>query len=436
MSIVGKIPGVLNSYARSFVTALRFGFSRNNRNVRSVIALGSGNIIAFVLGTIGSLLAARFLGPAETGLYRFYTIPLTYLTFLHLGTFDGLSRQIPYFAGKGMQREVERLASAGGAWNLCLSVTLSTAFVLCSLYSLWRHDLFGTFGWLSQALFCWGVFYGGYLNTMCRMIHQFTLVARNQVVQMLSNFAIVFTLPVLQFYGLCARSAIPAVISTWMYHRDRPMQVSYRFDIKAIRDLVRIGLPFSFWGNLESSLWLATESALVLYFGGKAVLGLFVVAVALREGLSVLPLAVHQVLAPHFIESFARDGNLSKIKARTMLLSVGVTALMVIIVLIIAALLDSFVPLLIPKYVAGIGLMKLCLWFAVIVAANIPVVTLFATGRAWLYGAGVLVGFAVFLLCAYLLTPLLGAVIAVVAGSLLGRIARFVTAYVEIAYLK
>src|SRR5512137_1220876 len=134
---------------------IRARISKSRETIRSVIALLSSNVTASVLAAIGGLLVARFLGPEETGAFRVYTIPLTYLVFLHLGTWDGLWRQIPYYVGKEMPEKVDALASAAGAFNLLMSIVVSFGFVCCAAYSLAHHDLYGVFGWLSQAFFCW-----------------------------------------------------------------------------------------------------------------------------------------------------------------------------------------------------------------------------------------------------------------------------------------
>ena len=114
----------------------------------------------------------------------------------------------------------------------------------------------------------------------------------------------------------------------------------------------------------------------------------------------------------------------------------SMVCLLAIVALVGMVLLERLVPLCIPKYNAGIPLMKLCLWFTVVAAANTPVYALYAEGRAWLYGSGVLVGLAVFTLCSYLMVPLCGGMIAVAAGSLLGRTARAATGCLEIALLR
>jgi len=107
------------------LTAIETKVVRNKPAIRSVAALFSSNITSSFLGSLGGLLAANFVGPQETGAFRFYMIPLMYLTFLHLGTFDGLWRQIPYYAGKNSPEKIDELASSGGAWNLYLSIVVS-----------------------------------------------------------------------------------------------------------------------------------------------------------------------------------------------------------------------------------------------------------------------------------------------------------------------
>ena len=311
---------------RNLLGNLQLNFSSNRRVLGSVAALFTGNFTAAVLGALGSLLAARFIGPAETGLFRSFTIPIMYLTFLHLGTFDGLSRQIPYYIGKGMQRESERLALAGGAWNLTISSIVTGWFLFLAAQALVHRQYDRSLGWFSQAVFCWSVYYGGYLSATYRSVHRFVSVARIQTLQMSVSFLLVFLLPWLQFPGLCLRYATPAALAVWLYHRSRPFNKAYRIDIFALKDLVRVGLPFCFWGSLETSLWVATESALLLYLAGESTLGLFAVAVAVREGLSVLPLAIHQVLIPRLVESLARHNSMRRIAAKTMLATAAATA--------------------------------------------------------------------------------------------------------------
>jgi O-antigen/teichoic acid export membrane protein len=409
--------------------------TKNREIIKSIAALLSSNILSSVLTAISGLLVAYFLWPREVGLFRAFTIPLTYLMFLGLGTTDGLWRQIPYYVGKGMPERVNELASAAGAFMLLLSFTVSFGFLCCAVYSLVRHDIYGVFGWLSQAIVCWGVFYGSYLTSTYRTLNHFVTMARIEIAQTILNFGMVFLLPLLRFYGLCARMAVPAVLGLWLFHRERPLRVKYRLDIKALREVIKIGLPFSIWGSLYTSAWFATESALILSLDGVVALGLFSVAYAVRSALNSLPMVIWQVLTPRVVTSFAREGSIRKANARIIWVTAVLTGFMVIVAYACSFLLDIFVPLLIPKYVTGIPVMKVSLWFPVVQAAFLPMNTLFATGKQWVYGRSVIIGAIVFAVATWLLLPQIGGLLAVVTGSLLGRSVRTLVAYVDLYIL-
>lgn len=424
------------SILKNKIKYVRSSLTNNRQTIRSIMAVLSSNITATVLTAVSGLLVAYFLWPGEVGAFRAFTIPLTYLMFLNLGTNDGLWRQIPYYVGKGMPERVDALASSAGAFNLLMSAVVSFGFICCATYSLVRHDLYGVFGWLSQALCCWGVFYGSYLTATYRTLHHFVLLSRFQIIQTILNFVMVFLLPFLRFYGLCARMAVPAVLGLWLFHRERPLRVKYRLDIKAFKEVIKIGLPFGIWGALYSTAWVATESALILALDGVVALGLFSVAYALRSATIALPVAISQVLTPRLVMSFARNGSIHN-KAFAQIISVTTVIMLFMVIVAYAGsfLLDIFVPLLISKYIAGIPVMKVCLWFSVVQAAYLPINTLFAMGRPWLFGRGIIAGIIIFALATYLLLPMMGGLLAVTVGSLLGRAARTLAAYVDLYVL-
>jgi hypothetical protein len=399
------------------------------------MALIGSNMTSTMLVAIGGLIVARFLGPEVTGPFRAYTIPLTYLMFLDLGINDGLWRQIPYYVGKEMPERVDALASATGAFVLVVSGVFSFGFVCCATYSLLHQDFYGFSGWLSQAFCCWAVFYGSYLASTYRTLNHFVIMARIEVVQTLLAFGMVFLLPFLKFHGLCARVAFPSLLAVWLYHRNRPLKVAYRFNAKDFGEVIKTGFMFSVWGTLYTSAWFATESALILSLSGATSLGLFSVAYALRSAISALPRSVWQVLLPRVVTNLARDGSVRSANVRIAWVTAGLTGFMILLVCSGSLLLEIFVPYVIPKYVAGIPVMKVCLWFSVVEAAFLPMNILFATGRSWLYGRSVIAGIVVFALTTYLLLPAIGGLLAVAVGSLLGRAARTLAAYVDLVIL-
>jgi len=146
-------------------------------------------------------------------------------------------------------------------------------------------------------------------------------------------------------------------------------------------------------------------------------------------------MSISQVLTPRVVTALARDGSVRNANARIAWVTAGLTGFMIILAFAGSFLLEVFVPHFIPKYVDGIPVMKVCLWFPVVQAAFLPINTLFATGRPWLYGRSVIAGMVVFPLTTYLLYPAMGGLLAVAVGSLLGRAARTFAAYVDLVAL-
>lgn len=408
----------------------------NNRQVlKSIAALFGSSMTSSLLSAVGGFLIARFIGPGITGQFRAFTIPLTFLTFLHLGTFDGLWRQIPFYIGKEQPDKVSVLASAAGAWNRLISIIISCGFIGYAFFCWWHNDLVGFAGWLTQACVTWQVFYGGYLSATYRTINQFTFLARIQLIQALFNFSLVYITPFLAFYGLCLRAAGVSAIGVWLCQRQRPMRMPLKFDKPACKELLTIGLPFSILGSLYTSIWVASENALILALSGTTALGLFSVAIVLREGMNMLPQTVQQVFLPRVVERYSRTGGVHAGQKQLWLLTILITCLMALMAVIASYVLDIIVPIAIPKYIDGLPLFKICLWFSVVQAAGLPLNSLFANGDYWVYGRGIIIALFAFLVFLSILYPLIGGVLSVALGSLMGRAVRTILAYVEIYLL-
>lgn len=407
-------------------------FKKQQIIIKSIFALFVGNSGVSILGAIGGLLVARFIGPEVNGQFRIYTIPMMYLAFLQLGTFQGIQREIPYYTGLGHRDYVNKVASVAGAWSICVAALISSAFLGCSIFELFHHNVVAAAGWLSQAFFCWTVYYGGYLSNTFRTANNFVIVARIEFLQALLFFVLVFAVPFMQIYGLFLRASIPSIICLLIYHRYRPLPVPLKFDFFIFKDILKIGLPLCFWQSINTSLWLAAETTLMLYLGGVKALGLFSVAIVCRVSVSALPQAIFQVLKPRIAEAYGRKGRIGKDLQYYSLLAAALSAFMFIIVSLVAYLLDHFIPILIPKYVEGIQLIKICNFVAVVHAASLPLNGLFAIGRGWLIGKGIFAGFITFLFLVYFLTPSVGGMLSVAVGSLVGNVVWVAVGYIDV----
>jgi len=83
--------------------------------------------------------------------------------------------------------------------------------------------------------------------------------------------------------------------------------MSYRFNKKALKELIKIGLPFSFWETSIHPSGLQPKR-LGIFLDGVAALGLFSVAYFMRSAMNALPMSIWQVLTPRVVTALAEMG--------------------------------------------------------------------------------------------------------------------------------
>ncbi len=407
----------------------------NDKILKSIFSFGAGNLASSVLGMVGGILTARYISPEINGQFRTFTIPIMYAACLHLGTFQGIQREIPYYSGRNQLDKVNKIASVAGAWNVAVAALVSFIFFAFALRSIFLDNKLAAAGWAVQAVACWNTYYGLYLGNTYRTANNFVTVARITLITSLLTFALVFTIPFFNFYGLCLRLALPAILSLWLYHRNRPLRIPLQFHYATFKELIKIGAPLYFWIALKNPLWKAVESSLMLYLAGAKGLGLFSIAIICSSSISVLPQAIFQVLKPRIAESYGQNKNISSELRQYILIALVLAVGMSIIVVIVSYMIDYFVPIIIPKYIDGIQLIKIYSWLAVIHALSLPLNGLFATGKSWLIGKGTLAGLIAFPVSVFLFIPSTGGMLAVAIGSLIGNFAWLAVGYIDVVKL-
>lgn len=405
------------------------GLFKNRKTTAAIKTVFLSSIIATCLGALGGVITARILNPSELGQFRAFTIPILYLTILHLGTPDGLYKLIPSHSGRGDLVNLNSTIETAKVWSLTLATMTSLAFIYLSTKALIDNRYEDFAGWASQAVACWGVFYGTYLSTIYRSLQQFGQVSRIELIQSISQFILVSVLPALRFYGMCIRSALPSAISILLLTKFKTFDTKLRFNPRIFIDIIHTGFPFFFWIYISSPVWLATESALILHLSGNEALGYLAIAVIIREAISVLPQSIHQVLLPKTVEDYAKTGEIKEINKELIRIAIITSIAMMIISIFATYLAHIAIPIILPKYVNALNIIGVATIFPVIQALSLPLNSLFATGKSSLYGRSIIFGVAFFMLSTALYLQYMDAALSVMTGSLTGRTVRLIVAY-------
>lgn len=387
---------------------------------------------AMVLGVFGSLVQARYIGPEDMGVFRTFGIVAGYLTFLHLGVFDGLQREIPLQLGRGNRTKAEQAASACLAWIMFISLACGTIFLGMALRAAYYGEWKQVGGWLAYTSVIVATFYGGYLGTTFRTGQQFITLSKTSVISAIAGTLVLPLLPMLGYFGACLRTAVSSISSLFVLHRWRPMRVRPRFDWSSFREVIRIGLPLSGAGYIATSLWVSLEGTFVLAWFGIKVLGLYSMAVFVRTVVAQLAQNMNQVMNVKIYEQYGRSGRVED--CARLILKPTAFAFLASLPLILAGwfALPWAVSLLIPKYLGAISMMRVMLLAMPIMFLSLPVTILWATGRRIDCFTSVIAGFMAFVGLSFLFDRLNVGVLSVLIASILGQAINVLVSYLLI----
>jgi O-antigen/teichoic acid export membrane protein len=406
-----------------------------SRTVRTIAVFTTGNTVAMLLGVVGSLVQARYVSPEDMGVFRTFGIFAGYLTFLHLGVFDGLQREIPLQLGRGNHAKAEQAASACLAWIAFISLACAALFLGLALRAAYYREWMQFWGWLAYAPTIVATFYGGYLGTTFRSGQQFISLSKSSVIQALAGTLVLPLLPVMGYYGACLRTAVTTVTSLFFLHRWRPLKVRPRLEWRSFREVVRIGLPLSGIGYIYTSLWVSLEGTFVLEWFGIKMLGLYSMAVFVRTVVAQLAQNMNQVMNVRIYEQYGRSGRIEDCLRLIFKPMTFAFAASLPLILVGWLVIPWAVGQLIPKYVGAISLMRVTLLTMPIAFLGLPVTILWATGRRIDCLASVIGGFVVFAVLSLLLNRLNAGAIGVLIASILGQAINVVVSYLLILRL-
>jgi O-antigen/teichoic acid export membrane protein len=374
---------------------------RQSKTLRTIALFATGNMAAMALGLLGSVVQARYVGPDEMGLLRIFGMLTGYLTFLHLGVFDGLHREIPLLLGRGEQKKAEYVAATCLPWIILVSLFGTVLFLGLAVQAAYYRAWMQFWGWLAFIPGIIVVFYGGYLTATFRTGRQFVQLSNAGVLQAIAGTFLLPLFPLLGYYCACLRAAISGIVNLFFLHHWRPFRIEPRRDIQSFRETIRIGLPLSGIGYLATSLWLSIESNLVLVWFGQSALGIYAVAVLIRTIVGQLAQNINQVLGTKICERYGRSNDAQE-AVHGMVAPVLFAAIASLPLIAIGwILMPWMVELLIPRYRESISLMQIFLFIMPVQLLAIPSAVLWAAFKLFDSLVSVLAGLVSFAAFAY-----------------------------------
>ncbi len=306
-----------------------------------------------------TLVAARWIGPDDFGVWNALYLILLYGVLVNLGVPNGMNREVPMLKGRGSD-DLAHIAANVTLWFV-LATSLLGAIATILVLS------FGLVSTISTAsLVAMGVlFLTWYVYQYFQMRLRSTIRFRQMTIQqfVFAGLLPLVVLPLtnsLKLTGFISGQAFVAFLAILVICRISSFQIEFQFDWSILRRLMKIGFPIMAAGLLFTLL-ISIDRWVILRFLGVESLGQYTLAILSVSILSLLPAVISQQLYPRMAFRYGSTGekrSLLPIVLRQSLASMGVTLPLITVAFL---LMPFFVETFMPDYVAGIRAARIVL---------------------------------------------------------------------------
>ena len=319
------------------------------------------NVIQSVSSMIMGIVAASCIAPDEFGVYQSIILIATYATFLHLGVFNGLNRNLAYYKAQGniekMQTSVDTSCSVAKV-NALIGFFVGAGIILYLWYGGYSsfYLLSGAYLLVSMVL----TPYSTHLACTYRSGQEFgrlgTLKNKQNVF-----FCLLSLLP--YYMGLLGKviaDMLNCIIGFLLLRNKPPYPAKTKGNIQSLKDLLSVGFPLLVGGYIYQVFMIADRTYIATHLSSRE-MGLYTIAGYCISLFMVLPVALNTLLYPRAAARFGETGDKCALlpfwKKSILLFSMVLIPLVVVAYFVIPWAVELFL----PKYVDGIEAARISL---------------------------------------------------------------------------
>ncbi|HZN56268.1 MAG TPA: oligosaccharide flippase family protein [Candidatus Polarisedimenticolaceae bacterium] len=378
-----------------------------------------GRYMGMLVGVVRGVMVPRLLDPAMYGIYKSLLIIPTYVRAGHLGAVSGLSRQIPFYRGRGDE------TSLTAAVRVAYTFSLGSALLSCAIlvaYSLTLADHRARVGlWIFLVFVVTGQ--QTKLQETYLLGHQrFVAVSRLNLAQ--NIYSTVLAIAGAWLFGLMGvivATAIDGVVTLFLFRWVSGIGFpGFSLDRRVIRDLLSVGSPLLLTGLLGNVLF-TVDRFVILKFLGTTAVGYYSLAAAFVVYVNDLSNLLSRVVFPKIVMSFGAGESLDRLKRFVHYPITATSYTFPLLVIWIHYFCVWGFRLVYPKYLPGAAVMEI-LTFSILPYShylsymNLVVAMKRQMGILWMYALAILVTTGIALGAVWVGAGITGVALGAVAG--------------------
>ena len=268
------------------------------------------NYVTPLIGFFASLVATRYVDPADMGAVQSAMLVLPYLSLLHFGAFTGLNRNLAFYLGKGDQATAMRMVSAS-AFVAKLNAWIGVLFgagllVFHAMQPEPNRIVIVAVIAVIISLVCNP--YVTHISATYRSGQHFKQFGK--VTWVANGFRLMYSLlpALIGWVGYVLTLALQPSIRMLLLWRKQPYPVVDRFNRTDLMELIQVGFPIMAMGYISSLLMVADQSLIALYMP-KEQLGYFSLARLVMKTMLIIPATLSIVISPKVASCYGRTGD-------------------------------------------------------------------------------------------------------------------------------
>ena len=315
------------------------------------------SVVAPVISILGNIVASIFINPTDMGIICNCLLIGTYASFLQLGVFNGLNRNIAYYKAQKKEIIMQQMVNTSHTVALLVSII---GLIISIIYGLFvvNKGLVYILGALLLIVNLVFTPLSTHYETTYRSGQEFKRLGIIKFKESLIYSFIVFLPALLGFLGKIISDSFKSIFSFILRLKDLPIKSTGYGNIDAYKNLVKTGFPMLLSGYIWSIFQVADQTYISTNFGEEQ-LGLYTLSRYCVMAFVILPQAINSVLYPKAASCYGSSGDKSVLLGfwrKSLLLY---TIIIVPIVAILYYVAPILIPYILPKYVGGIECMKI-----------------------------------------------------------------------------
>lgn len=323
-------------------------------NYKGELVYSFSSIFRPIVRLSSSFIVAAYVIPEKFGIIQSVALIATYFTFLNLGVFRGLNRNIAFYKAQNRPEKVQDMVNSSFWVSKVVGVVGLCAGLLVLLY-FWLndYDLIYLLSAFSLSVLLFFTPQNMHFDTTFRSGREFKslgviLIIQNTIFGLANALTIFFG-----YFGKIAADVINSVCGYFLRERRQPIRASGPPKRKEAVELSKVGLPLLVGGYLLS-LFNVTDQSLIATRLGNEELGFYTISKLILLAIPVIPVTLSTLLYPRASAQYGRtksNRGLRSFYYKALFFNFIVVApLCVILYFVLPVVVEGYL----PKYLPGL----------------------------------------------------------------------------------